>query len=65
MVQARRFDPGWRHLSNIFSVMIFVSVLSGQIDFSDIVILRSGPNSCSQQNLKCFDLPLLSSGLFS
>ena len=32
---------------------------------SDIVILRSGPNSCCQQNLKCFDLPLLSLGLFS
>ena len=34
-------------------------------DFSDIVMLRSGPNSCCQQNLECFDLPLLSLGLFS
>ena len=33
---------------------------------SDIVMLRrSGPNSCCQQNLKCFDMPLLSLCLFS
>ena len=32
---------------------------------SDIVILCSRPNSCCQQNLKCFDMPLLSLGLFS
>ena len=31
----------------------------------DIVMLHSGPNSCCQQNLKCFDMPLLSLGLFS
>ena len=43
----------------------FISVLLGIIDFSDIVMLRSGPNSCCQQNLKCFDMPLLSLGLFS
>ena len=48
-----------------FSAMIFVSVLLGLIDFSDIVMLRSGPNSCCQQNLKCFDMPLLSLGFFS
>ena len=52
-------------LSNIFSAMIFISVLSGLVDFSDIVMLRSEPNSCCQQNLKCFDMPLLSLGLFS
>ena len=60
-----RFEHGWRHLSNIFSAMIFISVLLGLIDFSDIVMLRSGSNSCCQQNLKCFDMPLLSLGLFS
>ena len=49
----------------LFSAMIFISVLLGPIDFSDIVMLRSGPNSCCQQNLKCFDMPLLSLGLFS
>ena len=32
---------------------------------SDIVMLRSGPNSCCQQNLTCFDMPLLSLGFFS
>ena len=44
-----------------FSTMIF-SVLLGLIDFSDIVMLGSGPNSCCQQNL---NVPLLSLGLFS
>ena len=44
---------------------IFISVLSGLMGFSDIVMLRSRPNSCCQQNLKCFDMPLLSLGLFS
>ena len=48
-----------------FSAMIFISVLLGLIDFSDIVMLGGGPNSCCQQNLKCFDMPLLSLGLFS
>ena len=48
-----------------FSPMIFISVLLGLIDFSDIVMLSCGPNSCCQQNLECFDMPLLSLGLFS
>ena len=39
--------------------MIFISVLSGLIDFIDIVMLRSGPSSCCQQNLECLDMPLL------
>ena len=60
---------GWFKLkvrSNVFFFSkTFISVLLGLIDFSDIVILRSGPNSCCQRNLKCFDLPLLSLGLFS
>ena len=54
MVEAEGSSPGG-HLSNIYSAMIFISVLVGLIDFSDIVMLRSGPNSCCQQNLKCFD----------
>ena len=29
-----------------------------------IVILCIRPNSCCQQNLECFDMPLLSAGLF-
>ena len=48
-----------------FSAMIFISVLLGLMDLSDIVILRSRPNSCCQQKIKCFDMPLLSLGLFS
>ena len=52
-------------LINIFCAMIFISGLLVLIDFSDIVMLDSGPNSCCQQNLKCFDIPLLSLGFFS
>ena len=47
-----------------FSAMIFSSVLIGLIYFSDTVMMRSRPNSCCQQNLKCFVMPLLSLGLF-
>ena len=52
-------------LIKTFSAMIFISVLLGPVDFSDIVKLRSGPNSCCQQNLTCLDMPLFSLGLFS
>ena len=49
-----------------FSAMIFISGLLSLMDFSDIVILCSRPNSCCQQNLKCcFDMSSLSLGLFS
>ena len=52
-------------LIKYFSAMIFISVLLGLMDFSDIVMLRGRPNSCCQQNLKCFYMLLLSLGLFS
>ena len=52
-------------IKHFFSAMIFISVLLGPMDFNDIVMLHSRPNSCCQQNLKCFDMPLLSLGLFS
>ena len=48
--------------TNFFSAMIFISVLLGLMDFSDIV---QWANSCCQQKLKCFDMPLLFLGLFS
>ena len=48
-----------------FSAVIFISVLLDLIDFSDFVMLCSGPNNCCQQYLKCFDMPLLSLALFS
>ena len=67
MVQAEDFEPLVEIFTNFFSAMIYISGLSGLMDFSDIVILCSRPNSCCQQNLKCFDMPLaiLSFGLFS
>ena len=64
MVQAEGSSLGGDTYQN-FCAMIFISVLLGLIDFSDIVMLRGGPNSCCQENLKCFDMPLLSLGLFS
>ena len=38
----------------ILSAMMFISAFLGLIDFSDIVVLCSRPNSCCQQHLKCF-----------
>ena len=35
--------------TKFFSAMIFVSGLLGPVDFSDIVILCSRPNSCVKQ----------------
>ena len=51
--------------TKFFLAMIFISVLLGLMDFSEVVTLCNRPNSCNQQNLKCFDMPLLSLGLFS
>ena len=65
VVQAEGSSPGGDIYEFCFSAMIFISVLLGLMDFSDIVILYSRPNSCCQQNLKCIDVPLLSLGLFS
>ena len=65
VVQAEGSSPGGDTYQTFFSATIFISVLLGLIDFSDIVILCSGPNSYCQQNLKCFNMPLLSLGLFS
>ena len=62
MVQAEGSSPGGDTYQN-FSAMIFISVLLGLIDFSDIMMLGSRPNSFCQQ--KCFDMPILSLGLFS
>ena len=36
----------------------------GQVNFNDIAILCNRPNNSCQQNLKCFDKPLFSLGLF-
>ena len=64
VVQAAGSSPGG-DIYHFLSGMIFISVLLGVMDFSDIVILCSRPNRCCQQNLKCFDMTLLSSDLFS
>ena len=64
-MQAEGSIPGGDIYQILFSAMTFISVLSGLIDFSDKVILCNRPNSCCQQTLKSFEMPLLSLGLFS
>ena len=64
VVQAEGLSPGG-DIYQILPAMIFISVLLGLMDFSNAVILCSRPNSCCQQNLKCFDMPSLSLGLLS
>ena len=48
-----------------FSNYFYLSFMLGQVNFSDIAILCNRPNNCCQQNLKCFDEPLFSTGLLS
>ena len=64
VVHVEGSSPGGDTYQTFLSAMIFILVLLDLIDFSDIVMLRSWPNSCCQQNLKCFDMSLLSLGLF-
>ena len=64
VVQAKGSSTGRDTCRFFFSALIFISVLLGVMDFSNIVILCNMPNSC-QQNLKCFDMSLLSLDLFS
>ena len=61
VVQAEVSSPGGAFYQFCFSAMTFISVLLGLMDFSDIVILCSRPKVVA----KCFNMPLLSFGLFS
>ena len=65
VVQVEGSSPGGNTYQIFYSEIVFISVFLGLMDFSDIVILFSRPNSCCQQNLKCFDMPLLSLVLLS
>ena len=60
MVQAECSSPGGDGYQTFF-----ISVLLGLMDFSDTVMLCITPYSCCEQNLTCFDMLLLSLGLFS
>ena len=57
VVQAEGSSPGGDIYQIFFSTMNFISVLLGSMDFSDKLMLCNRPNSCCQQNLKCFDMP--------
>ena len=48
-----------------FSNYLYLGFMLGQLNFSDMAILCNRTNNCCQQNLKCFDEPLFSFGLFS
>ena len=48
-----------------FSNYFYLSFMLGQVNFSDVTILFNRSNNSCQQNLKCFDEPLFSLGLFS
>ena len=57
MVHAGGLSPGGDSYEFSFSAIIFIPVLLDLMDFSDTMTLCRGPNSCCQQNLKCFDMP--------
>ena len=67
VVQAEGSRPRRDVYQMFFSNDFYFSFMLGLMDFSDIAILCGirRPNSCCQQNLKCFDKPLISLGLFS
>ena len=64
VVQTEGLSPGGDINQIVFQQWLLISVLLGLMDFSDKVILCSRPNSCCQQNLNCFDMPLLSLRMF-
>ena len=65
MVPAEGSSPGGDIYRFFFFSNDFYFSFVGSNGISVIVILYNMPNSCCQQNLKCFDMPLLSLGLFS
>ena len=64
MVQGMGSSPQGNVYWNCFSNYFCLSFMLGQVDVSDTAILCNRPNNCCQQNLKCFDEPLFSLGLF-
>ena len=56
MVQAEGSSPGGDTYRN-FSAMIFISVLLGLIDFSDIEMLGSGPTVVANKTLSVLICP--------
>ena len=46
MVQAEGSSQGGDIYQRFFSAVIFISILLVSMDFSDIVVLCSRPNSC-------------------
>ena len=60
MVQAKGSSPDGDTYQTLFQQgVFFISVLLGLMDFSDTVMLCSGPNSCCQQNLTCFVMSIV------
>ena len=44
-------SPPGRRLLDLFQQLFYLSLMLGQVYFSDIAILCNRPNNCCQQNL--------------
>ena len=53
------------NLLNLLQDNIYLSFMLGLVDLNDIAILSNRPNNCCQQDIKYFDQPIFSLGLFS
>ena len=65
VLQAEGSRPGGNAYHFSYSNDFYFSFVRPIMDFSDTVILCFWPDDSCQQNLRCFDMPLLSLGLFS
>ena len=65
MVRVEGSSPCGDVIQNFFLSNDFYFSFVSSNGLSDIVILCITPNSCCQQNLTSFDMPLLSLSLFS
>ena len=54
VVEGEGSGPCGEFSKSFFSNDFYFSFMSGLMDFSDTAILCSRPNSCCQQNPKCF-----------
>ena len=60
MVKGEGSRPLRDHYQIYFSNDLYFSFMLGLVGFIDIAKLCNRPNNCCQQNLKCFEQPLLS-----
>ena len=56
MVQAEGSSPR----GDVYQICFSNEIMLDLMDFGDVAVFCSRPNSCCLQNLECFDMPLLS-----